>query len=92
MIEIFSLIGVNVCFFNTGYSRAPPDPPRPCGRAKSHPYSSPRDSRRKTDVATKVGEGRFFKVALPETVSNLYFFFNLGSTVERSIQDRQSFS
>ena len=41
----------------------------------------------RTGVAAKIGERRFFKVALPETVS---VHFYVGSTVERSILDRAS--
>ena len=43
----------------------------------------------RTGVAAKLGERRFFKVALPETASNHYIFC-FGSTVERSILDRAS--
>ena len=43
----------------------------------------------RTGVAAKLGDQRFFKVALPETASNHYIFC-FGSTVERSILDRAS--
>ena len=43
----------------------------------------------RTGVAAELGERRFFKVTLPEAVSNHYIFY-VGSTVERSTLDRAS--
>ena len=78
-----------VCFFNTGYSRARPDPPRPRDRAKSHPHSSPRDPRRKNGHRLQTRRARTFNtVGFPEAANDLSFSF--GSAVERSIVVNQS--
>ena len=75
-------------FFNTGCSGAPPDPPRPRDRVKSHPHSSPCDPRRKN--GRKLGERRFFKVALPEMASNHYIFRWLnGRAIDSGQAERQ---
>ena len=50
---------------NSCGSQAPPDPPRPGDRAKSHPHSSPHDPRRKNGRRSQTRRTTIFKVALP---------------------------
>ena len=91
---------------NSCESRAPPDPPGPRDRAKSHPHSSPRERAtapspthpvalaipgERTGVAAKLGKRRFFKVALPETASNHYISFWLSGRALDSGQAEHQF-
>ena len=74
IIWIFTLIRVKVCFCNTGYSRAPPDPPRPRDRAKSHPNSSSGDLRRKNGRRSQSRRATIFQSCPPGDGSNHYIF------------------
>ena len=75
---------------NSCESRAPPDPPRPRDRAKSHPHSSPRDPRRMNGRRSQTRLATIFKVALPETASNHYISFWLsGRALDSGQAERQ---
>ena len=76
---------------NSWESRAPPDPLRPCDRAKSYPHSSLRDPRRKNGRCSQIQRATTF-LCCPPGYGNQLLHFILGSAVERSILDKHSVS